>query len=181
MIHASSISVKMEVTCWVFVAGAEPTLFGKPKFCCMRLHYRNGETVGYFHTLRAVTRNPEDDGKGLIVLCNKVLWMLSFFSLFRLTLSYVSDTLQCIAEMLRITKQAMGLDLLVVEKKLERCKFLRVKIITFFMHLIHIRTVDHGCPNPVLESHNPHGFSVLPGRHLSSWILFCQEEAFSSW
>uniref|UniRef100_A0A674NPJ8 Inositol polyphosphate-5-phosphatase F n=1 Tax=Takifugu rubripes TaxID=31033 RepID=A0A674NPJ8_TAKRU len=73
--------------------GAEPTLFGKPKFCCMRLHYRNGETSGYFHTLRAVTRNPEDDGK---------------------------DTLQCIAEMLRITKQAMGLDLLVVEKKLER-------------------------------------------------------------
>uniref|UniRef100_A0A8C5I7X5 Phosphatidylinositide phosphatase SAC2 n=1 Tax=Gouania willdenowi TaxID=441366 RepID=A0A8C5I7X5_GOUWI len=73
--------------------GPEPTLFGKPKFCCMRLHYRNVETSGYFHTLRAVTRNPEDDGK---------------------------DTLQCIAEMLRITKQATGLDLLVVEKKLER-------------------------------------------------------------
>nr|XP_015203137.1 PREDICTED: phosphatidylinositide phosphatase SAC2 isoform X2 [Lepisosteus oculatus] len=73
--------------------GPEPTLFGKPKFCCMRLHYRNQETSGYFHTLRAVTRNPEDDGK---------------------------DTLQCIAEMLRITKQAMGLDLQVVEKKLER-------------------------------------------------------------
>lgn len=32
----------------------------------------------------------------------------------------VSDTLQCIAEMLRITKQSTGLDLLVVEKKLER-------------------------------------------------------------
>uniref|UniRef100_H3BZ12 Inositol polyphosphate-5-phosphatase F n=1 Tax=Tetraodon nigroviridis TaxID=99883 RepID=H3BZ12_TETNG len=75
------------------IAGPEPTLFGKPKFCCMRLHYRNGDTSGYFHTLRAVTRNPEDDGK---------------------------DTLQCIAEMLRITKQATGLDLLVVEKKLER-------------------------------------------------------------
>ncbi|XP_066549899.1 phosphatidylinositide phosphatase SAC2 isoform X2 [Amia ocellicauda] len=73
--------------------GPEPTLFGKPKFCCMRLHYRNQETSGYFHTLRAVTRNPEDDGK---------------------------DTLQCIAEMLRITKQATGLDLQVVEKKLER-------------------------------------------------------------
>ncbi|MEQ2172532.1 Phosphatidylinositide phosphatase SAC2, partial [Goodea atripinnis] len=73
--------------------GPEPTLFGKPKFCCMRLHYRNQETSGYFHTLRAATRNPEDDGK---------------------------DTLQCIAEMLRITKQATGLDLLVVEKKLER-------------------------------------------------------------
>uniref|UniRef100_A0AAY4C6S2 Inositol polyphosphate-5-phosphatase F n=1 Tax=Denticeps clupeoides TaxID=299321 RepID=A0AAY4C6S2_9TELE len=73
--------------------GPEPTLFGKPKFCCMRLHYRNGETSGYFHTLRAVTRNPEDDGR---------------------------DTLQCIAEMLRITKEAMGLDLQVVEKKLER-------------------------------------------------------------
>ncbi|KAG7462440.1 hypothetical protein MATL_G00184900 [Megalops atlanticus] len=73
--------------------GPEPTLFGKPKFCCMRLHYRNGETSGYFHTLRATTRNPEDDGK---------------------------DTLQCIAEMLRIGKQAMGLDLPVIEKKLER-------------------------------------------------------------
>ncbi|XP_041866393.1 phosphatidylinositide phosphatase SAC2 isoform X2 [Melanotaenia boesemani] len=73
--------------------GPEPTLFGKPKFCCMRLHYRHEETSGYFHTLRAATRNPEDDGK---------------------------DTLQCIAEMLRITKQATGLDLLVVEKKLER-------------------------------------------------------------
>lgn len=73
--------------------GPEPTLFGKPKFCCMRLHYRNEETSGYFHTLRAATRNPEDDGK---------------------------DTLQCIAEMLRITKQATGMDLLVVEKKLER-------------------------------------------------------------
>uniref|UniRef100_A0AAY5EZS0 SAC domain-containing protein n=1 Tax=Electrophorus electricus TaxID=8005 RepID=A0AAY5EZS0_ELEEL len=44
--------------------GPEPTLFGKPKYCCMRLHYRNGDTSGYFHTLRAVTRNPEDDGKG---------------------------------------------------------------------------------------------------------------------
>ncbi|KAM9365096.1 phosphatidylinositide phosphatase SAC2 [Pholidichthys leucotaenia] len=73
--------------------GPEPTLFGKPKFCCMRLHYRTEETGGYFHTLRAATRNPEDDGK---------------------------DTLQCIAEMLRITKQATGLDLLVVEKKLDR-------------------------------------------------------------
>ncbi|KAF3708461.1 Phosphatidylinositide phosphatase SAC2 [Channa argus] len=73
--------------------GPEPTLFGKPKFCCMRLHYRNQETSGYFHTLRAATRNPEDDGK---------------------------DTLQCIAEMLRITKQATGLDCLVVEKKLDR-------------------------------------------------------------
>ncbi|XP_061546395.1 phosphatidylinositide phosphatase SAC2 isoform X2 [Phycodurus eques] len=73
--------------------GPEPTLFGKPKFCCMRLHYRSEETSGYFHTLRAASRNPEDDGK---------------------------DTLQCIAEMLRITKQARGLDLLVVEKKLER-------------------------------------------------------------
>ncbi|KAM9726905.1 phosphatidylinositide phosphatase SAC2 isoform 1-T1 [Menidia menidia] len=73
--------------------GPEPTLFGKPKFCCMRLHYRNEETSGYFHTLRAATRNPEDDGK---------------------------DTLQCIAEMLQITKQASGLDLVLVEKKLER-------------------------------------------------------------
>uniref|UniRef100_A0A8C1WCB8 Inositol polyphosphate-5-phosphatase F n=1 Tax=Cyprinus carpio TaxID=7962 RepID=A0A8C1WCB8_CYPCA len=45
--------------------GPEPTLFGKPKYCCMRLHYKNGEMSGYFHTLRAVTRNPEDDGKGL--------------------------------------------------------------------------------------------------------------------
>ena len=46
------------------MAGPEPTLFGKPKYCCMRLHYKNEETSGYFHTLRAVARNPEDDGKG---------------------------------------------------------------------------------------------------------------------
>ncbi|XP_025961321.2 phosphatidylinositide phosphatase SAC2 [Dromaius novaehollandiae] len=73
--------------------GPEPTLFGKPKFSCMRLHYKHKETSGYFHTLRAVVRNPEEDGK---------------------------DTLQCIAEMLRITKQAMGLDVPIIEKKLER-------------------------------------------------------------
>ncbi|KAF6317297.1 inositol polyphosphate-5-phosphatase F [Rhinolophus ferrumequinum] len=73
--------------------GPEPTLFGKPKFSCMRLHYRYREASGYFHTLRAVMRNPEEDGK---------------------------DTLQCIAEMLQITKQAMGLDVSIIEKKLER-------------------------------------------------------------
>ncbi|NP_001427943.1 phosphatidylinositide phosphatase SAC2 isoform 14 [Homo sapiens] len=73
--------------------GPEPTLFGKPKFSCMRLHYRYKEASGYFHTLRAVMRNPEEDGK---------------------------DTLQCIAEMLQITKQAMGSDLPIIEKKLER-------------------------------------------------------------
>uniref|UniRef100_A0A8C5L5H5 Inositol polyphosphate-5-phosphatase F n=1 Tax=Jaculus jaculus TaxID=51337 RepID=A0A8C5L5H5_JACJA len=73
--------------------GPEPTLFGKPKFSCMRLHYRHKEASGYFHTLRAVTRSPEEDGK---------------------------DTLQCIAEMLQITKQAMGLDVQVTEKRLER-------------------------------------------------------------
>ncbi|XP_054546535.1 phosphatidylinositide phosphatase SAC2 isoform X4 [Talpa occidentalis] len=73
--------------------GPEPTLFGKPKFSCMRLHYRYKETSGYFHTLRAVMRNPEEDGK---------------------------DTLQCIAEMLQITKQAMGLDVPIIEKRLER-------------------------------------------------------------
>ncbi|CAI5774964.1 phosphatidylinositide phosphatase SAC2 [Podarcis lilfordi] len=73
--------------------GPEPTLFGKPKFSCMRLHYKYKDTSGYFHTLRAVMRNPEEDGK---------------------------DTLQCIAEMLRITKQAMGLDVAIIEKKLER-------------------------------------------------------------
>ncbi|XP_053439879.1 phosphatidylinositide phosphatase SAC2 isoform X2 [Nycticebus coucang] len=73
--------------------GPEPTLFGKPKFSCMRLHYRYREASGYFHTLRAVMRNPEEDGK---------------------------DTLQCIAEMLQITKQAMGLDVPIIEKKLER-------------------------------------------------------------
>ncbi|XP_036591169.1 phosphatidylinositide phosphatase SAC2 isoform X2 [Trichosurus vulpecula] len=73
--------------------GPEPTLFGKPKFSCMRLHYKHKETSGYFHTLRAVVRNPEEDGK---------------------------DTLQCIAEMLQITKQAMGLDVPIIEKKLER-------------------------------------------------------------
>lgn len=39
---------------------------------------------------------------------------------FWMYLVYVSDTLQCIAEMLRITKQAMGLDVQVIEKKLER-------------------------------------------------------------
>uniref|UniRef100_A0A8C0TU73 Inositol polyphosphate-5-phosphatase F n=2 Tax=Canis lupus familiaris TaxID=9615 RepID=A0A8C0TU73_CANLF len=74
--------------------GPEPTLFGKPKFSCMRLHYRYKEASGYFHTLRAVMRNPEEDGK---------------------------DTLQCIAEMLQITKQAMGLDVPIIEKKLESC------------------------------------------------------------
>ncbi|XP_021563838.1 phosphatidylinositide phosphatase SAC2-like isoform X3 [Carlito syrichta] len=59
----------------------------------MRLHYRYKEASGYFHTVRAVMRNPEEDGK---------------------------DTLQCIAEMLQITKQAMGLDVPIIEKKLER-------------------------------------------------------------
>lgn len=49
---------------WYLSIGPEPTLFGKPKYSCMRLHYKNGEIGGYFHTLRAVTRNPEDDGKG---------------------------------------------------------------------------------------------------------------------
>lgn len=73
--------------------GPEPTLFGKPKFSCMRLHYRCKEASGYFHTLRAVPRSPEEDGR---------------------------DTLQCIAEMLQITKQAMGLDVPITEKKLER-------------------------------------------------------------
>ncbi|XP_077311591.1 phosphatidylinositide phosphatase SAC2 [Lithobates pipiens] len=73
--------------------GPEPTFFGKPKFSCMRLHYRHKGTSGYFHTLRAVARSPEEDGK---------------------------DTLLCIAEMLRITKQAMESDVPIVEKKLER-------------------------------------------------------------
>ncbi|KAM9326771.1 phosphatidylinositide phosphatase SAC2 [Gastrophryne carolinensis] len=73
--------------------GPEPTLFGKPKFSCMRLHYRYQQNSGYFHTLRAVTRSPEEDGK---------------------------DTLLCIAEMLRLTIQAMDADVLIVEKKLER-------------------------------------------------------------
>ncbi|KAM4703825.1 phosphatidylinositide phosphatase SAC2 [Rhinophrynus dorsalis] len=73
--------------------GPEPTFFGKPKFSCMRLHYRYKGNSGYFHTLRAVTRNPEEDGK---------------------------DTLLCIAEMLRITKQALESDVPIIEKKLER-------------------------------------------------------------
>ncbi|XP_029466384.1 phosphatidylinositide phosphatase SAC2-like [Rhinatrema bivittatum] len=73
--------------------GPEPTFFGKPKFCCMRLHYKYKGNGGYFHTLRAVMRNPEEDGK---------------------------DTLQCIAEMLQITKQALELDVPILEKKLER-------------------------------------------------------------
>lgn len=73
--------------------GPEPTFFGKPKFSCMRLHYKYEGNIGYFHTLRAVTRNLDEDGK---------------------------DTLLCIAEMLRITKQALGSDVPIVEKKLER-------------------------------------------------------------
>lgn len=73
--------------------GPEPTLFGKPKFCCMRLHYKIEETSGYFHTLRAATRTPEDDGK---------------------------DTLQCISEMLRIVKQGLGQELPIIEKRLDR-------------------------------------------------------------
>ncbi|XP_053548633.1 phosphatidylinositide phosphatase SAC2 [Bombina bombina] len=73
--------------------GHEPTFFGKPKFSCMRMHYIYKGNSGYFHTLRAVMRNPDEDGK---------------------------DTLLCIAEMLRITKQAMGSDVPIIEKKLER-------------------------------------------------------------
>ncbi|KAM8924171.1 phosphatidylinositide phosphatase SAC2 isoform 2-T2 [Pelodytes ibericus] len=73
--------------------GPEPTFFGKPKFSCMRLHYKFKGNSGYFHTLRAVPRNPEEDGK---------------------------DTLLCIAEMLRITKQATDTDVPIIEKKLER-------------------------------------------------------------
>ncbi|KAB0391307.1 hypothetical protein E2I00_001255 [Balaenoptera physalus] len=73
--------------------GPEPTLFGKARFSCMRLHYRYKEASGYFHTLRAVVRSPVEDGK---------------------------DTLQCTAEMLQITKQAMGLDVPKTERKLER-------------------------------------------------------------
>lgn len=49
----------------VSFSGPEPTLFGKPKFSCMRLHYKYKDMSGYFHTLRAVVRNPEEDGKGL--------------------------------------------------------------------------------------------------------------------
>lgn len=45
-------------------SGPEPTFFGKPKFSCMRLHYTHNGTSGYFHTLRAVARSPEEDGKG---------------------------------------------------------------------------------------------------------------------
>ncbi|XP_041125288.1 phosphatidylinositide phosphatase SAC2-like [Polyodon spathula] len=45
--------------------GPEPTFFGKPKFSCMRLHYKHQETSGYFHTLRAVPHSPEEDGKGM--------------------------------------------------------------------------------------------------------------------
>lgn len=64
-IHTQRTQLNADVTsCVPFSPGPEPTLFGKPKFCCMRLHYRNEETSGYFHTLRAATRNPEDDGKG---------------------------------------------------------------------------------------------------------------------
>lgn len=48
------------------------------------------------------------------------------------TCVWVPDTLQCIAEMLQITKQAMGLDVPIIEKKLER-SVSRVKI-AFNMH-----------------------------------------------
>lgn len=51
-----------------FSSGPEPTLFGKPKFSCMRLHYKYKDTSGYFHTLRAVVRNPDEDGKGLFLV-----------------------------------------------------------------------------------------------------------------
>lgn len=77
----------------LFFLGPEPTLFGKPKYCCMRLHYKNGEISGYFHTLRAVSRNPEDDGKGLcwdtMICCGTssallyciILWMTLWVNL----------------------------------------------------------------------------------------------------
>uniref|UniRef100_A0A2K6KLL9 Inositol polyphosphate-5-phosphatase F n=1 Tax=Rhinopithecus bieti TaxID=61621 RepID=A0A2K6KLL9_RHIBE len=64
-------------------------------FIHIHLGFRYKEASGYFHTLRAVMRNPEEDGK---------------------------DTLQCIAEMLQITKQAMGSDVPIIEKKLESCQ-----------------------------------------------------------
>lgn len=63
--HLSYSWIKLTTCPMCSFVGPEPTLFGKPKFCCMRLHYNNGETSGYFHTLRALTRNPEDDGKGM--------------------------------------------------------------------------------------------------------------------
>lgn len=72
MIHARKAHHwKWKLQVVFFFAGPEPTLFGKPKFCCMRLHYRNEETSGYFHTLRAATRNPEDDGKGRMWFFNR--------------------------------------------------------------------------------------------------------------
>lgn len=69
--------------------------------------------------------------------------------------------------MLRITKQAVGLDLLVVEKKLERYKFFCIKI-----------HVDQGYQNPVFIGHNPPGISVLPGR---PEIPLFWKEAFFAW
>lgn len=53
-------------------SGPEPTFFGKPKFSCMRLHYRHKGISGYFHTLRAVARSPEEDGKGK----SQLFWVL---------------------------------------------------------------------------------------------------------
>lgn len=35
----------------------------------MRLHYRCRDASGYFHTLRAAVRNPEEDGKGRRIPC----------------------------------------------------------------------------------------------------------------
>lgn len=69
---------------WYLSLGPEPTLFGKPKYSCMRLHYKSGEVSGYFHTLRAVTRNPEDDGKGtrpwnIVPFFLLLLLLLGFF------------------------------------------------------------------------------------------------------
>eukprot|EP00061_Rhincodon_typus_P016352 g44529.t1 len=54
---------KPKLAGWLGRLGPEPTFFGKPKFTCMRLHYKHNGTSGYFHTLRAVMRNPEEDGK----------------------------------------------------------------------------------------------------------------------
>ncbi|XP_032806114.2 phosphatidylinositide phosphatase SAC2 isoform X1 [Petromyzon marinus] len=75
--------------------GPEPTLFGKPKFICMRVHSTFNGAGGYFHTLRAATRSPEDSGK---------------------------DTLQCITEIFQIVKQTSGGTLLQTEGKLEKKK-----------------------------------------------------------
>uniref|UniRef100_UPI00358E7CFE phosphatidylinositide phosphatase SAC2 isoform X1 n=1 Tax=Myxine glutinosa TaxID=7769 RepID=UPI00358E7CFE len=75
--------------------GPEPTIFGRPKFVCMRLHSVFGGATGYFHTLRVGTCTGENNGK---------------------------DTLECIAEIFTMLKEENGTSLSMMEGKLEKRK-----------------------------------------------------------